>query len=76
MNDLVNLIYVRCVKGRRVRIMFPRNVRASSVSVILCWRMFVAKQQLICRVPSKERGFPGGSDNKKSTCNVRTRFDP
>ena len=65
MNDLANFIYVRCVKGRRVRIMFPRKVRASSVSVILCRRMFAAKHQLICRVPSKERGFPGGSENKK-----------
>ena len=76
MNDLVNLIYVRCVKWRRVRIMFPRNVRASSVSVILCQKMFAAKHWLVCRVPSKKRGFPSGSDSKECTCNVRTHFDP
>ena len=50
--------------------MFPRNVRASSVSVILCQKMFAAKHWLVCRVPSKKRGFPGGSDSKESACSV------
>ena len=42
MNDLVNLIYVRCVKGRGVRTMFPRNVKASSV---VC---FWYQAELVC----------------------------
>ena len=87
MNDLVNLIYVRCVKGRRVRTMFPRNVKASSVVCFWYQAELVCPQhrkpnspseavcrerRLLCRVPSREGGF----FLIESTCKVRPRFDP